>query len=82
MWSTVHPYRWVRDMNRKNTILMAGAVAAGMQAASQKSQNPSLTMLLVFTAVALSYFADPPRDPASHDRKTDVTEPAAPADEK
>ena len=50
---------------------MAGAVAAGMQAASSKSSNPNVTMALVFAGVALAFFADPPRDPASRERLID-----------
>jgi len=52
-------------------ILMVGAVAAGMQAASQKSQNPNVTMVMVFASVALAFFADPPRDPGSRERAID-----------
>lgn len=55
-------------MNKKSIVLMAGAVAAGMNAASQKSTNPTVTMIMIFAAVSLSFFADPPRDPDSHDR--------------
>jgi hypothetical protein len=58
-------------INTKNTILMAGAVAAGLQAASIKTTNPNTTLILIFLSAALMYFVDPLRDPNSRQRKDD-----------
>ena len=59
------------NIGMKNTVLMSAAVAAGMRAVSEKTANPTLSILLVFAAATLAYFADPPRDISSRDRSTD-----------
>ena len=59
------------NIGMKNTVLMSAAVAAGMRAVSEKTANPTLSILLVFTAATLAYFADPPRDSSSRDRIDD-----------
>jgi hypothetical protein len=49
-------------MRRKDTILIAGAIAAGAQAVASKSTNPNVTMILVFLGVGLAWYADHPRE--------------------
>lgn len=61
-------------MKTKDIVLMAGAVAAALQAVSSKITDPKLSMLFTFLGVGLAFLASAPRDPSSHDRSTDEKE--------
>ncbi len=55
----------------KNTILLSGAVAVGMQSMATRTTSPNLALFFVFSATVLAYLADPPRDPRKRDRADD-----------
>jgi hypothetical protein len=59
-------------MQRKDYLLMIGAVASGMQAVSLKSSDPRLTMFFTFLGVSLAFLAQTPRNPDSKDRISDI----------
>jgi len=61
-------------MKQRDVVLLAGAVAAGLQAASSKATNPFVTTLFIFLGVGLAYVANPPRDPETRERASDLAE--------
>jgi hypothetical protein len=59
-------------MRNRDIVLLAGAVASGLQAVSIKTTDPRISMLFTFLGVVLAFLAAPPRDENLRERSTDV----------